>query len=99
MTSVSMHSGDTVEFLLWTAREAPDAKGYWPATAVANHALAGEAVIDNATASTTYPLFDGTDWSEDMCADFGATAERMPRGEPTGATVRQLAHDAAGVAA
>jgi len=83
-------SGETVEFLRWTAREAPDAKGYWPATAVANHALAGEAVIDNATASTTYPLFDGTDWSEDMCADCGATAERMPRVEPTGAAVGQL---------
>ncbi len=27
--------------------EAPDAHGYWPAMAVANHALAGEAVIDN----------------------------------------------------
>jgi xylulokinase len=83
-------SGETVEFLRWTAREAPDAKGYWPATAVANHALAGEAVIDNATASTTYPLFDGTDWSEDICADCGATAERMPRVESTGAVVGQL---------
>jgi len=83
-------SGETVEFLRWTAREAPDAKGYWPATAVANHALAGEAVIDNATASTTYPLFDGTGWSEDMCAECGTTAERMPRVEPTGAAVGQL---------
>ena len=77
-------SGETVEFLRWTAREAPDAAGYWPATAVANHALAGEAVIDNATASTTYPLFDGTGWSEAACAECGATAERMPRVEPTG---------------
>jgi xylulokinase len=83
-------SGETVEFLRWTAREAPDAKGYWPATAVANHALAGEAVIDNATASTTYPLFDGTGWSEAVCAECGATAERMPRVEPTGAAVGQV---------
>ena len=83
-------SGETVEFLRWTAREAPDAKGYWPATAVANHALAGEAVLDNATASTTYPLFDGTGWSEDVCAECGATADRMPRVEPTGAAVGQL---------
>ena len=88
--NTTLLSGETVEFLRWTVREAPDAKGYWPATAVANHALAGEAVIDNATASTTYPLFDGTDWNEDMCADCGATAERMPRVEPTGAAVGQL---------
>ena len=83
-------STETVEFLRWTAREAPDAKGYWPAAAVANHALAGEAVLDIATASTTYPLFDGTGWSEDACAECGATADRMPRVEPTGAAVGQL---------
>ena len=34
---------EAAEFLRWTAREAPEAKGYWPAMAVANHALAGEA--------------------------------------------------------
>jgi xylulokinase len=83
-------SGETVEFLRWTAREAPDAKGFWPAPAVANHALAGQAVLDAATASTTYPLFDGTAWSEDACAECGATADRMPRVEPPGAAVGQL---------
>jgi xylulokinase len=83
-------STETVEFLRWTAREAPDATGYWPAAAVANHALAGVAVLDNATASTTYPLFDGTGWSEDACAGCGATADRMPRVESTGAAVGQL---------
>jgi xylulokinase len=83
-------SAETVEFLRWTAREAPNAKGYWPAAAVANHALAGEAVVDSATASTTYPLFDGTGWSADACADCGATADRMPRVEATGTAVGQL---------
>jgi xylulokinase len=76
----SMFSGETIGFLRWTARQAPDATGYWPASAVANHALAGEAVVDNATASTTYPLFDGTAW----------TVDRMPRVEETGAAVGQL---------
>jgi xylulokinase len=89
-SDTTLLSGETVEFLRWTVREAPDAKGYWPATAVANHALGGEAVLDNATASTTYPLFDGTGWSEDVCAECGATAERMPRVGPTGAAVGQL---------
>ncbi|WP_041313259.1 xylulokinase [Mycobacterium sp. JS623] len=83
----SMFSGETIRFLRWTAREAPDAKGYWPASAVANHALAGEAVVDNATASTTYPLFDGTGWNEGECAECGATADRMPTVAPTGAAV------------
>jgi xylulokinase len=88
--ATSFLSGETVEFLRWTAREAPDANGYWPAMAVANHALAGEAVVDNATASTTYPLFDGTGWNEDACAECGATAHRMPRVERTGTAVGQL---------
>ena len=83
-------TGETVEFLRWTAREAPDAKGYWPAAAVANYALAGKAVLDNASASTTYPLFDGTGWSEDGCAECGATADRMPRVERTGAAAGRL---------
>jgi xylulokinase len=69
-------TGEVTEFLRWTAREAPDAHGYWPAAAVANHALAGEAIIDTATAATTYPLFDGDDWTEDP--------KRMPRVEVTG---------------
>ncbi len=77
-------SGEAVEFLRWTVGEAPAAHGYWPATAVANHALAGEAMIDNSTASTAYPLFDGNGWSETVCADCGTSPEAMPRVEPTG---------------
>jgi xylulokinase len=86
----SMFSGETIRFLRWTAREAPEAKGYWPASAVANYALAGEAVIDNATASTAYPLFDGTGWNEENCGECGATADRLPNVAPTGAAVGQL---------
>ena len=77
-------SGEAVEFLRWTVGEAPDAHGYWPAMAVANQALAGEAMIDNSTASTAYPLFDGSGWSETVCADCGTTPEAMPRVETTG---------------
>ncbi len=83
-------SGEAIGFLRWTAREAPDAKGYWPATAVANHALAGEAVLDIASASTMYPLFDGAGWNQTRCADCGATADRMPRVAHTGEVVGQL---------
>lgn len=79
--------GEAAEFLRWTAREAPDAAGYWPAPAVANYALGGEAVIDFATAFTTLPLFDGTGWNAAECADCGASADRMPRVEAPGAAV------------
>jgi xylulokinase len=82
--------GEAAEFLRWTAAEAPAAAGYWPAPAVANHALAGEAVIDFATAATSYPLFDGTGWNADACAGHGATVEQMPRVEPIGALAGQV---------
>ncbi|BBZ49421.1 xylulose kinase [Mycobacterium heidelbergense] len=82
--------GETAEFLRWTAARAPGAAGYWPAPAVANHALAGEAVIDVATAATAFPLFDGTAWSPAACADRGAAPEQMPRVETIGAAVGQV---------
>ncbi len=82
--------GEAAEFLRWTAAEAPADAGYWPAPAVANHALAGEAVIDFATAATSYPLFDGTGWNADACAGHGATVEQMPRVEPIGALAGQV---------
>ncbi|MDT5016038.1 MAG: xylulokinase [Mycobacterium sp.] len=83
-------TGEAVEFLRWTAQTAPDAHGYWPAPAVANHALAGEAMIDNATAGTTYPLFDGNGWSEKVCADIGVKPDRLPRVEATGTAAGQI---------
>jgi xylulokinase len=82
--------GEAAEFLRWTAAEAPEAAGYWPAPAVANHALAGEAVIDFATAFTAYPLFDGTGWNPAACAECGATIEHMPRVEMIGAAAGQV---------
>jgi xylulokinase len=82
--------GEAAEFLRWTAAQAPDAAGYWPAPAVANYALAGEAVIDFPTAYTTLPLFDGTGWSAEACAERGVTVDRMPRVEATGAAAGRV---------
>jgi xylulokinase len=81
--------GEAAEFLRWTAAQAPDAAGYWPAPAVANYALAGEAVVDFPTAYTALPLFDGT-WNAAACADRGVTVDRMPRVEAPGVAVGQL---------
>ena len=40
--------GEAAELLRWTAAHAPEAAGYWPAPAVANYALAADAVVDAA---------------------------------------------------
>jgi xylulokinase len=91
--------GEAAEFVRWTAAQAPGAAGYWPAPAVANHALAGEAVIDVATAATAYPLYDGTGWNPAACADRGAAVEQMPRVETIGAAIGRVRGNGAVLAA
>lgn len=71
-------SGELVNFLAWCAAEAPQAAGYWPAQAVANHALTGVGGIDTVTAMTTLPLFDFTGWDESVADEAGATVEQLP---------------------
>ncbi|WP_428342237.1 xylulokinase [Mycobacterium sp.] len=82
--------GEAAEFLRWTAAHAPDAAGYWPAPAVANHALAGTAVVDVPTAFTASPLFDGVGWDAAACADRGATGDQMPQVAAPGAAAGQV---------
>jgi xylulokinase len=82
--------GEAAEFLRWTAAQAPDAAGYWPAPAVANYALAGEAVLDFPTAFTASPLFDGDGWNAAACAERGATTQQLPRAAAPGAPAGQV---------
>ncbi len=82
--------GEAAEFVRWTAAQAPDAAGYWAAPAVANYALAGEAVVDFPTAYTASPLFDGDGWNAEACAERGATVEQMPRVDAPGAAVGRV---------
>jgi xylulokinase len=77
-------SGELLGFLRWCAREAPDAAGFWPAQATANHALSGEAVLDTATAATAVPLFDWVGWDGEIAANAGARPEQFPRLVPNG---------------
>jgi len=81
-------SGEMLGFLEWCAKEAPEARGFWPAQAVANHALCGEAVIDTVTAMTGVPLFDYRRWDPAVAAGAGVDVERLPRivsgAEPAG---------------
>jgi xylulokinase len=89
--------GEAAEFLRWTAAQAPDAAGFWPAPAVANYALAGEAVVDFPTAYTAVPLFDGA-WNAHACAQRGATIDQMPRVEAPGTSAGQLRESGAALA-
>jgi xylulokinase len=83
-TGSPAESGELLGFLRWCSREVPDAAGFWPAQATANHALSGEAVVDTATAATAYPLFDWTGWDAEIAASAGARPEQFPRLVPTG---------------
>jgi len=72
-------SGEVVSFLSWCAQTAPDAAGYWPAQAVANHALCGIGAIDSVTAITTHPLFDYTQWDAGVTTAAGASVGQLPK--------------------
>jgi xylulokinase len=82
-TGSPAESGELVNFLRWAHAEAPEAAGYWPATAMANHALGGEAVLDTTTASVAYPLFDWTQWDPAVAAEVGVDVGQLPRLVPT----------------
>ncbi len=77
-------SGGFLGFVRWLAATSGDAAGYWPAQAVANHALSGEAVIDTTTAALANPLFDWVGWDAALAADLGVTTAQLPRLVPTG---------------
>jgi xylulokinase len=71
-------SGELLAFLAWHAANSPDASGYWPAQAVANHALCGRGAIDSVTAMTAHPLFDFVGWDADLAAKAGTTPAALP---------------------
>ena len=71
-------SGELLAFLGWLTGHAPDAAGYWPAQAVANHALTGIGAIDSTTATTALPLFDWVGWDAEAAAAAGTVPEKLP---------------------
>ena len=71
-------SGELLAFLAWHAATSPGAAGFWPAQAVANHALCGRGLIDSTTAMTAYPLFDFVGWDEALAAEAGTTPATLP---------------------
>jgi xylulokinase len=93
-------AGEMAGFLRWTATQAPDAHGYWPAQAVANRALGGEAVLDASAAGSSSPVFSMDLWDWDP--GLGVDVARFPRvagmGEAVGTvTGTDIVLDAGGV--
>jgi xylulokinase len=84
-------AGELAQFLQWQSHEHPDARGYWMAQAVANHALSGEAVVSTTVAATAFPLFDWKQWDEAQLSDCGARVDQMPRIGPTGQPLAEVA--------
>lgn len=70
--------GELLAFLGSLAATCPGAAAFWPAQAVANHALTGRAAIDTTTAMTAHPLFDGVGWDADLAASAGVAIGSLP---------------------
>lgn len=71
-------SGELLAFLAWFAEHCPDAAGYWPAQAVANHRLCGRGAIDSTTAVTAHPLFDFVGWDAELAKAAGVEVSALP---------------------
>lgn len=71
-------SGELLTFLAWHVSQTPQAAGFWPAQAVANHALCGRGAIDSTTAMTAYPLFDFVGWDAALAAAAGTAPGALP---------------------
>jgi xylulokinase len=69
---------DAQGFVGWAAREAPEAAGYWPAQAVANHALGRVPAIDTAMALSLGSLRKGVGWDIEVLEGLGAAESQMP---------------------
>ena len=71
-------AGELLAFLGWLTANCPEAVRFWPAQAVANHALTGSGAIDSTTAFTAHPLFDFVGWDEALATAAGARPDQLP---------------------
>ena len=82
--------GSAVPVLTWLAQAAPEAAGFWPATAVAARSLGAEPVIDYAVAFTATPIFGAEGWDRQITAACGARPEQLPGVEGPGTPIGRL---------
>lgn len=69
---------DAEGFLRWLMVAAPDATGYWPAQAVATHALSGSPAIDTAVMMSLGRVQHHGDWNDTLLAELGLDRARLP---------------------
>lgn len=69
---------DAEGFLRWAIAEAPGAAGYWPAQAVATHALSGVPAVDSATTGSFGALYTGGHWNRSVLDRFGVSEAQLP---------------------
>lgn len=83
-------AGESLAFLNWLAKNATGAEYFWPAQAVANHALCGVGAIDSITAMSAAPLFAGHRWDADKAVAAGAAVEALPAVLASGSAVGRV---------
>jgi xylulokinase len=71
-------AGELLTFLSWLTKNAPDAEHFWPAQAVANHALCGTGAIESIPAMSAFPLYNGRSWDEEKLTEVGVSPESLP---------------------
>lgn len=74
---------EALTFLAWCAHEAPGASGYWPAQAMAAHALCGHPAVDPTVAYTAGRLHSGTCWDPEVLDGLGVRPDQLPPVVPT----------------
>ena len=82
--------GELMQFLTWQAAQRPDARGYWMAQAVANHALTGDAAISMIVAASATPLFDWNGWDAELVASCHARVDQLPTIHPPGQALGEV---------
>jgi xylulokinase len=82
---VSSVMPDAVGFLRWASRTLPEARGYWPAQAVANYALCHVPAIDTAMAMSLGELMSAGAWDEKLLGEVGVAEGQLPTVLPMGA--------------
>jgi xylulokinase len=85
-----VESGEFGRFLGWLASEVPDARGYWPAQAVANFALCGRPMLSTTAAALAYPLFNWVGWDEAGLESLGVRLDQMPTLAPSGTSAGEV---------
>jgi len=82
--SQSIAMRDAEGFLRWAVAQAPSAAGYWPAQAVATHAIGGVPAIDTAMTASLGALHSRGKWNEEHLAAAGVKVSQMPEVVPMG---------------